>query len=154
DGLYARAVGVDAYDRLVEREIPADAMLAGTVASTLGERLERLPRPYKSEVCPLLAPWFAEVTRSLEHGSARFIDYGYARDAYYAPERREGTLRCHYRHRAHDDALLWPGLQDITAWVDFDALAESAAATGFECSSNLTQARFLIEHDLDAVFTD
>lgn len=153
DGLYSLAVGVDAGNRLVEREIPADAMLAGAVANALGERRERLPLPYKSEVCPLLAPWFAEVTRSLEYGSARFIDYGYARDAYYAPERHEGTLRCHYRHRAHDDPLLWPGLQDITAWVDFDALAESAAAAGFQCCANQTQARFLIEHDLDAVFT-
>ena len=150
DGLYALAVGVDAGNRLVEREIPADAMLAGAVANALGEHL---PLPYKSEVCPLLAPWFAEVTRCFEYGSAWFIDYGYARDAYYAPERHEGTLRCHYRHRAHDDPLLWPGLQDITAWVDFDALAESAAAAGFACCANLTQARFLIEHDLDAVFT-
>ncbi|HET7778510.1 MAG TPA: SAM-dependent methyltransferase [Rudaea sp.] len=150
DGLYALAVGVDAGNRLVEREIPADAMLAGAVANALGERL---PLPYKSEVCPLLAPWFAEVTRCFEYGSAWFIDYGYARDAYYAPERHEGTLRCHYRHRAHDDPLLWPGLQDITAWVDFDALAESAAAAGFACCANLTQARFLIEHDLDAVFS-
>lgn len=102
----------------------------------------------------MLAPWFAEITRSLEQGGAWFIDYGYARDEYYAPERREGTLRCHYRHRAHNDPLLWPGLQDITAWVDFDALADAAAAAGLERAGNTTQARFLVEHDLDAVFTE
>ena len=152
DGVYARVVGVDANDRLVEREIPADAGMARAVSLALGEHLGSLPRPYKSEVCPLLAPWLAEVTRSLERGSAWFIDYGYARDEYYAPERREGTLRCHYRHRAHDDPLLWPGLQDITAWVDFDALADAAATAGFERAGKTTQARFLIEHDLDAVF--
>jgi SAM-dependent MidA family methyltransferase len=152
DGIHARVVGVDAGDRLVEREVPADPKLADLVARTLGDRLDSLPQPYKSELCPLLAPWFAEVTRSLEQGNAWFIDYGYARDEYYAPERREGTLRCHYRHRAHDDALLWPGLQDITAWVDFDALADCAAAAGFECAGNATQSRFLIEHGLDTVF--
>jgi len=154
DALHERGVGLDAGGRLIEREIPADASLTHAVTAALGARIDLLPRPYKSEVCPLLVPWFAEVTRSLEQGSAWFIDYGYARDAYYTPERREGTLRCHYRHRAHNDALLWPGLQDITAWVDFDALAESAVAAGFECAANQTQARFLIEHDLDAVFTD
>ena len=154
DALHERGVGLDAGGRLIEREIPADASLTHAVTAALGARIDLLPRPYKSEVCPLLVPWFAEVTRSLEQGSAWFIDYGYGRDAYYTPERREGTLRCHYRHRAHNDALLWPGLQDITAWVDFDALAESAVAAGFECAANQTQARFLIEHDLDAVFTD
>jgi len=153
-GMHARTVGADADGRLVEREIPADASLMRVVTAALGARIATLPRPYKSEVCPLLRPWFAEVTRSLERGSAWFIDYGYSRDAYYAPGRSEGTLRCHYRHRAHDDPLLWPGLQDITAWVDFDALVESAAAAGFECAANLTQARFLIDHDLDTVFAD
>lgn len=152
DGLHARAVGVDARGRLIEREIPADAGLRSAVTAALGARIDRLPRPYKSEVCPLLAPWFGEVTRSLEHGAAWFIDYGYTRDQYYAPGRTAGTLRCHYRHRAHADALLWPGLQDITAWVDFDALAEAATAAGFEPADNVTQARFLIEHDLDSVF--
>jgi len=92
------------------------------------------------------------VTRSLEQGGAWFIDYGYARDEYYARERHEGTLRCHYRHRAHDDPLFWPGLQDITAWVDFDALTTAAVAAGFKPDENLTQAGFLIRHDLDSVF--
>jgi SAM-dependent MidA family methyltransferase len=152
DGLHARAVGVDSDRQLVEREVPADASLAGAVAAALGARIDALRPPYRSEVCPLLGPWIAEVTRSLERGDASFIDYGYARDDYYAPERREGTLRCHYRHRAHDDPLLWPGLQDITVWVDFDALTAAAVAAGFEPDGNLTQAEFLISNGLDSVF--
>ena len=154
DGVHARAVGVDAGGHLVEREIPADARLAGAVTMALGARLDALPRPYTSEVCPLLGPWLAEVTRSLEQGDAWFVDYGYARDDYYAPQRSEGTLRCHYRHRAHDDPLLWPGLQDITAWVDFDALTAAAVAAGLEPDGNTTQARFLISNGLDGVFGD
>lgn len=152
DGLYARAVGADAAGKLTERETPADADLVYAVTHVLGARIDSLPRPYKSEVCPLLAPWFGEVTRSLERGAAWFIDYGYARDEYYAPERSEGTLRCHYRHRAHNDPLLWPGLQDITAWVDFDALTAAAAAAGLEPAGNVAQSAFLIECDLDTVF--
>jgi SAM-dependent MidA family methyltransferase len=154
DGLYARAVGADAAGRLIEREIAADAGLVQAVSRVLGGRIDTLSRPYKSEVCPLLAPWFAEVTHSLEAGAAWFIDYGYARAEYYAPARRAGTLRCHYRHRAHDDPLWWPGLQDITAWVDFDALTAAATAAGFESAGNATQAAFLIEHGLDAVFAE
>jgi SAM-dependent MidA family methyltransferase len=152
DGLYARTVGVDSTGKLIEREIPADAGLARAVTRVLGERIGSLPRPYKSEVCPLLAPWFGEVTRSLESGMAWFIDYGYTRDEYYAPERSEGTLRCHYRHRAHNDPLLWPGLQDITAWVDFDALADAGEEAGFALAGCVSQARFLIENGLERVF--
>ncbi len=152
DGLHARAVGVDSDGHLVECEVPADAGLVRAVHGALGARVESLPRPYRSEVCAQLAAWFAEVTRSLDRGAAWFIDYGYARDDYYAPQRSGGTLRCHYRHRAHDDPLLWPGLQDITAWVDFDALTDAAIAAGFEPDGNMTQAEFLISNGLDGVF--
>jgi SAM-dependent MidA family methyltransferase len=154
DGVHACVVGVDAGGHLIEREIPADASLTGAVTTALGPRLDALPRPYKSEVCPMLEPWLAEVARSLEQGDAWFMDYGYARDDYYAPQRRDGTLRCHYRHRAHDDPLRWPGLQDITAWVDFDALTAAAVAAGFEPDGNMTQAQFLISNGLDGVFDD
>src|SRR5215468_581785 len=131
DGLYARGVALDAAGALGLRDVPADAALRAAVGHAVGERLHLLPRPYQSEVRPLLAPWLAEVTRSLRQGQALIIDYGLSNAAYYLPERNSGTLRCHFRHRAHDDPLLWPGLQDITAWVDFDALRVAALATGF-----------------------
>ncbi len=112
-----------------------------------------MSRPYLSEVCSLLAPWFAEAhARTLQQGSALFVDYGYAHGEYYDSARREGTLRCHYRHRAHDDPLILPGLQDITAWVDFDALARAGARAGFEVAAHSTQAQFLIANGLDEVF--
>ncbi len=151
-GLYVRAVAVDERGGFVWREGPADAALREAVAAAIGERGETLPRPYFSEVCPWLSPWLAEVTRSLESGSALFIDYGYADGEYYAAARRAGTLRCHYRHRAHDDPLVLTGLQDITAWVDFDALARAGAEAGFGVAAHDTQAQFLIAHGLDEVF--
>jgi SAM-dependent MidA family methyltransferase len=151
DGLYARMVGVDEQGGFIWRERPADESLANAVAQAIGDTAD-LPRPYRSEVCPLLAPWFAEVTRHLVEGTAWFIDYGYSRADYYAAQRHEGTLRCHYRHRAHDDPLILPGLQDITASVDFDALVDAGTAAGFELTAQGSQAEFLIAHGLDEVF--
>ena len=151
-GLFTRAVSVDDQDRFVWCEVAADAQLRSAVEHALGDRLASLPRPYLSEVCALLDPWLDEVTRTLEHGSAWYIDYGYAHGEYYHPARSGGTLRCHYRHRAHDDPLILPGLQDITAWVDFDALARAGEAAQLVVTEHATQAQFLIANGLDEVF--
>jgi SAM-dependent MidA family methyltransferase len=151
EGTFARAVALDG-DRFVWREVAADQALADALARTLGSHLRELPRPYSSEISALLPAWFAEVTRTLVEGEVWFIDYGFDRASYYAPARREGTLRCHYRHRAHNDPLILPGLQDITAWVNFDALSEAGAACGLKTGAQVTQSRFLIEHGLDEVF--
>jgi SAM-dependent MidA family methyltransferase len=152
EGMFTRAVGLGDGGRLVWREQPADAALERDVATALGSAVAVLPRPYCSEVRPLLQPWLAEVTRSLQQGGAWFIDYGYGNAEYYAAQRRAGTLRCHYRHRAHDNPLFWPGLQDITAWVDFDALVAAGTRLGFTARPLATQAQFLIVHGLDEVF--
>ena len=72
------------------------------------------------------------------------VDYGYDRATYYHPQRHAGTMRCHYRHHVHDNPFLWPGLQDITAHVDFSAIAEAGVATGLELMGYLDQAHFLL----------
>jgi SAM-dependent MidA family methyltransferase len=151
-GLFERAVGVEG-DAFVWRERPADHAFMHAVHKVVGATPEP-PRPYLSEVRLLLAPWFQEVTGTFAQGTAWFIDYGYPREEFYAPSRQTGTLRCHYRHRAHDDPLILTGLQDITAWVDFDALHGAAADVGFTQSELCTQARFLVEHGLEDVFAD
>jgi len=150
-GLFARKVALAQSGEFLWHEADADETLQRAVLRAVGDAT-LLPRPYASEVCPQLTPWFAEITRTFESGGAWFIDYGYARSDYYAPSRRAGTLRCHYRHRAHNNPLILPGLQDITAWVDFDALIEAGAATGFELAAYTSQAQFLIQHGLDEVF--
>ena len=98
---------------------------------------EALPRPwpdgYESELCLVLQPWLLEVTASLQSGVALFIDYGLPRREYFHPDRSQGTLRCHYRQQAHDDPFAHPGLEDITAWVDFTRVAEAADAAGLRC---------------------
>jgi len=153
DDLFARTVGVDECGRFEWREIPADAALRDAVAHVVADA-SALPRPYVSEICPMLAPWFAEITRNLQHGAAWFVDYGYSRADYYSPQRGGGTLRCHWRHRAHDDPLILPGLQDITAHVDFDALSEAGIAAGFEVAASESHAQFLIRNGLEEVFAD
>ena len=105
---------------------------------------------YASECCLLLDGWIAGLAHSLAAGAILLFDYGVGRSEYYHADRRQGTLRCHYRHRAHDDALLHPGLQDITAWVDFTRVAEAASASGLEVSAFCTQAAFLLGAGIDA----
>ena len=107
---------------------------------------------YVSEYCPRLTAWTQSVTGSLRHGAALWFDYGLPRSQYYLPERHAGTLLCHFRQRAHGDPLLYPGLQDITAWVDYTLLAEASRAAGFTLSGFTTQSYFLagsrIDHEM------
>ena len=83
-------------------------------------------------------------------GVALLIDYGFPAHEYYLPQRAEGTLMCHYRHHAHGDPFYLPGLQDITAHVDFSAVARTAVASGLDVLCYTSQAAFLI----DAGITD
>ncbi len=119
---------------------PAPAELA-TAFNNLGMEFQN---NYQSELNLLLPDWLATVTRSMSRGLALFIDYGYPRSEYYLPERYDGTLICHYRHRAHDDVFFWPGLQDITAFVDFTALAEAADRSGLQVEGYTSQVMFLL----------
>jgi SAM-dependent MidA family methyltransferase len=104
---------------------------------------------YVSEYCPRLIAWTQSVTCALRAGAALWFDYGLPRSQYYLPERHEGTLLCHFRHRAHDDPLLYPGLQDITAWVDYTLLAEASRAAGFMLAGFTTQTYFLAASRVD-----
>jgi SAM-dependent MidA family methyltransferase len=80
----------------------------------------------------------------LARGAAFFIDYGFPRHEYYHTQRAQGTLMCHYRHRAHGDPFLYPGLQDITAHVEFTGIAEAGVETGADLLGFTSQARFLL----------
>lgn len=84
------------------------------------------------------------LTQVLAHGVILMLDYGFPRREFYHPQRDRGTLMCHYRHHAHDDPLLYPGLQDITAHVDFTAIAEAAVTQGATLLGYTGQAQFLI----------
>lgn len=114
--------------------------------------LEQAPASgYRSEVNTSLSAWLEAVTAKLQKGLALLIDYGYTRRDYYLPQRRDGTLICHYQHRAHNDPFHWPGLTDISASVDFTALAEAADFCGLEVNGYTTQAMFLLACGLDQI---
>jgi SAM-dependent MidA family methyltransferase len=104
---------------------------------------------YVSEYCPRLPAWTRAVTQALRGGIVLWIDYGLPRRSYYLRERRDGTLICHFRQRAHADPFLHPGLQDISAWVDFTLLAEAGTRAGFEVAGFATQAHFLAALGVD-----
>ncbi|HEY6940704.1 class I SAM-dependent methyltransferase [Dokdonella sp.] len=141
-------VALDGGGRFVRVDRPADLLVANAV-----RHLERaLGTPfvdgYRSEVLPQLPYWMQAVAATLEAGVALFVDYGYPRAEYYLPTRSDGTLVCHYRHRAHADPLHWPGLTDITAFVDFTALAEAGVGAGFDFVGYAPQGQFLLASGL------
>ena len=107
-----------------------------------------------SELNTSLAAWLEVVSAGMQKGVALFIDYGYTRRDYYRPQRRNGTLICHYQHRAHDDPFIWPGLTDISASVDFTALAEAADHCELEVNGYTTQAMFLLGCGLDKILPE
>ncbi len=137
-------VGVDAEGRFVRVDLPADALLLQSVRRIEQALGRRLPVGYRSEVLVQLPWWLAAVGGALERGLMLFLDYGYPRAEYYLDERREGTLVCHYRHRALDDPFWQPGLTDITSFVDFSAVADAGREAGFALAGYAPQAGFLL----------
>ncbi len=107
-----------------------------------------LPNNYSSEIHLWLKPWIKSVSECLDSGAILIIDYGFPRHEFYHPERSMGTLMCHYQHRAHSDPLYKPGEQDITAHVDFTAIAEAAVENDLDVMGYTTQAAFLLENKL------
>ncbi|MDP8568809.1 class I SAM-dependent methyltransferase [Methylophilus aquaticus] len=103
-----------------------------------------LPEGYITEVNPAAQGLIASLAVMLQRGLILLPDYGFSFREYYHPQRTQGTLMCHYQHYAHDNPLLYPGLQDITAHVDFTAMAEVAVAHGLDCAGYASQAQFLI----------
>lgn len=117
---------------------PADEVLA-----RLGQAL-RLPSGYVSEINLHAEAWVRSIAERLREGVLLLIDYGFPRAEYYHPQRTRGTLMCHYRRRAHDDPLILVGLQDITAHIDFTAIAEAGTQADLELLGYTSQAAFLL----------
>ncbi|VAW47982.1 SAM-dependent methyltransferase, MidA [hydrothermal vent metagenome] len=109
---------------------------------------------YDTEINLHIKPWLKSLHAILSQGAVFLIDYGYSREEYYQPARVMGTLRCHYQHRAHSNPFFYPGLQDITAHVDFTAVAESGFESGFKVAGYTTQANFLMGSGLLEMASD
>lgn len=142
-----------APDRLLERGVALDENgqfcwqdRAGSPAlQTAAAPLDIAgPFPYVSEISLAAPAWVAEWGQRLTQGALLLIDYGHSRGEYYLPQRSQGTLMCHYRHHAHENPLWWPGLNDITAHVDFSAIADAGFNAGLDVLGYLPQGRFLL----------
>ncbi|MGE0029834.1 MAG: class I SAM-dependent methyltransferase [Steroidobacteraceae bacterium] len=128
---------------------PADASLATAVAELRRRLPHALPDGYVSEWCPSLPAWVAAAGRALERGVFLVADYGLPRSHYYHPSRDGGTLCSFHRHRRAGNLLARTGLQDLTAWVDYSALADAAVAAGFTIAGFTTQAHALAALGVD-----
>jgi SAM-dependent MidA family methyltransferase len=108
----------------------------------------QVPNDYLSEVSLTARGLVASLCERMDKGALLFIDYGFGAGEYYHPQRSRGTLMCHYRHHAHDDPFYLPGLQDITAHVDFSAVAEAAIDGGAHFLGYTSQAHFLLNNGM------
>jgi len=121
------------------------------VATRVNELSDLLSDTYSSEMNLAMDAWVASVAELLNQGVVLVVDYGFPQHEYYHAQRDQGTLMCHYRHRSHDNPLVYPGLQDITAHVNFTAAAEAADAAGLHVAGYNSQAFFLIANGLESV---
>ncbi len=147
-GVYQQCVSLDGGE-FVWAEKEAPDRLASVVAAIESELGNALLEGYTSEVSLAAPSWIADLARSLRHGAAFVFDYGVSRREYYARDRTDGWLRCHFRHHAHNNPLILPGIQDLTAWVDFTAIASAALAGGLDILGYQTQSHFLMGGGLE-----
>jgi len=113
----------------------------------------RLPPGYLSEICLSATDWTAAWAGILGTGALLLIDYGFPRREFYHPQRNSGTLMCHYRHHSHGEPFFLPGLQDITAHVDFTAIVEAGFDAGLDFLGYTSQVAFLLNCGLTEIMS-
>jgi SAM-dependent MidA family methyltransferase len=155
DALYERGVS-SAGNEFVWSERPLAEGVLFEAARELADRIRSGGNEdeYVSEICLEARRLTASLGKMLLRGAILLIDYGFGRDEYYHPQRRQGTLMCHYRHHAHDNPFYLPGLQDITNHVDFSAVADSGTEAGLELLGYTTQAHFLINCGITEILAE
>jgi len=155
DAMPPRLFRWDDGGRLLERGVRQagegfgweDRPAPGDLARAVAGRMPPLPG-YASEINLRAEAWVRALGGWLARGAALLVDYGFPRREYYHPQRAGGTLMCHLRHHAHADPFVLPGLQDITAHVDFTAMADAALDGGLDVLGYASQARFLMNAGL------
>jgi len=124
------------------------------VAKRVNDIAPLLPENFITEINLAAEAWITTMAQVLKQGVILIIDYGFPRQEYYHPQRNTGTLMCHYRHHSHADPFLYPGLQDITAHLDFSALAHAADNAGLQVAGYTNQAFFLLANGLEHLAPD
>lgn len=155
DAMPVHLVGFDQNGQAIERGVSCngeqfvweDRPASEVLSQALSKKMPTLPG-YITEINLAAQAWVAEISHWLKSGVALLIDYGFTEREYYHPQRGEGTLMCHIQHRSHAQPLILPGLQDITAHVDFSAMANAAFEAGLDVLGYTSQARFLLNAGL------
>lgn len=155
DAMPVHLVGWDAHGTAFERGVShtgdqfvwEDRPASLGLAQALATKMPPLPG-YVTELNLAAQAWMTQMGQWLDWGVALLIDYGFPAREYYHPQRSEGTLMCHIQHRSHAQPLTLPGLQDITAHVDFSAIANSGFDAGLDVLGYTSQARFLLNAGL------
>ena len=153
DALFERKIGLDG-ESFKWVSIAADEKLQAAVSEIETVSEKKLPADYRSEYNPSVLPWLKSLEQLVQKGLVLLIDYGYEAAQYYNNERAMGTMMCYYQHRAHDDVFFYPGVQDITAFVNFTAVAEAAVASEFDVMGYAPQAQFLFGCGLPEIFEE
>jgi SAM-dependent MidA family methyltransferase len=130
-----------------ERDAPEH--LATAVAEIEADTGREFSNGYTSEVSIATPLWISDLAGCLRRGATFLFDYGVSRREYYAPDRAQGWLRCHFRHHAHDNPLIYPGIQDLTSWIDYSLLAGAAKDAGLDILGYQTQSQFLMGGGLE-----
>jgi SAM-dependent MidA family methyltransferase len=158
---FARSGGVlkqyrvsDERGKFCWHQADAPEQLLHAIQSVEEELGWQFPDDYRSEICLALTAWIRDLVGCLHEGHIFLFDYGVSRREYYAPDRNDGWLRCYFRHHAHNDPLILPGIQDLTASVDFSALASAAVEAGATITGFVTQAHFLLNGGLQDELAD
>ncbi len=147
--IFERGVAVDEKNNFIWRDLPLrDALLEAA------ERVRPDVPNYLTEIAPAIDGLVTSLAECLTRGTILLIDYGFRRSEFYHPSRSMGTLMCHYRHYAHTDPFLFPGLQDITAHVDFTRVAEVGVAAGLALDGYTSQAQFLMAAGITDLLRD
>ncbi|HVE50132.1 MAG TPA: SAM-dependent methyltransferase [Casimicrobiaceae bacterium] len=136
---FERGVKVE-HGELAFDDSPLDnAMLQALASQRFPEAID-----YASELNPSAEALVETLGGRLNAGALIAFDYGFPRHEYYHPQRNEGTLMVHYRHRAFADPFVWPGLSDMTAHVDFTAIAEAGVRAGLDVAGYTSQGALLL----------
>ena len=131
-------------DNFAWAEVDPHARLETAVSEIEADISETLQDGFASEVSLAAPRWITDLSQSIRCGVLFLFDYGVSRREYYAPDRTDGWLRCHFRHHAHSNPLINPGIQDLTAWVDFSSVAGAAVASHLDILGYQTQSQFLL----------
>ena len=154
--LTERGVADDDTEFVWQERAITDAALLRAAQQARPEPVEAVsvPDDYVSEICLAAHGLINSLASCLEQGVLLFIDYGFGARELYHPQRNSGTLMCHYRHHAHSDPFFLPGLQDITAHVNFTDIAECGIDAGLELLGYTSQAFFLINCGIAELLQD